>query len=66
MAKIALTVAKNVWIVILTTGVFYVVNTLLEMNVNFVNRDTRETTVVKYIFRIGSIFQGQLSRRISR
>ena len=49
MAKIALAVAKDVWIVILTTGVFYVVNPLREVNVNFVNRDTRETTVVKYI-----------------
>lgn len=49
MAKIALAVAKDVWFVILTTGVFYVVNTLREVNVNFVIRDTRETTVVKYI-----------------
>lgn len=66
MAKIALAVAKDVWIVILTTGVFYVVNTLREVNVNFVNRDTRETTVVMYIFRMCFLFPGQLSRKIRR
>lgn len=50
MEKIALTVVMDVLSVISTTDVFRVVSDLLELTVSYVNRDTREITVVEYTF----------------
>ena len=60
MVKIALAVAINVLNVMLSTDVFHVVNILLEMNVNYVNRATRKKTAVKYIFHIQNVISYKL------
>ena len=60
MVKIALAVAINVLNVMLSTDVFHVVNILLEMNVNYVNRATRKKTAVKYILQIQNVISYKL------
>lgn len=60
MVKIALAVAINVLNVMLSTDVFHVVNILLEMNVNYVNRATRKETAVKYILHIQNVISYKL------
>lgn len=60
MVKVALAVAINVLNVMLSTDVFHVVNILLEMNVNYVNRATRKKTAVKYILQIQNVISYKL------